>query len=64
MSFDLGSIVSTVVSLAVTYFTGNPALGQMAGQLASSLMSSANGESGASGNMDFSKIFNANYGQA
>src|SRR5690606_26625828 len=56
MSFlsGLGDLVSNVVSLAVTAYTGNPMLGQLAGGLVGSLL----GESGGSGNTAFDSVFN------
>ena len=56
MSFlsGLGDIVSSVVNLAVTAYTGNPMLGQLAGGVVGSLL----GESG-SGNAGFDSVFNS-----
>jgi len=62
MSFlsGIGDFLSTVVNVAVTAWTGNPMLGQLAGGLVDSLLS----ESGGSGNSGFDNIFNEAFGNA
>ena len=57
MSFlsGLGDVISSVVNLAVTAYTGNPMLGQLAGGIVSSVLS----ESGGSGNSAFDDVFNS-----
>lgn len=54
----IGDLVSSVVNMAVTAFTGNPMFGQIAGNLVSSLLS----DSGSSGNSGFDNIFNQAFG--
>lgn len=56
----LSELVSNVVSIAVTAFTGNPMFGQIAGGLVSSLLS----DSGSTGNSGFENIFNQAFGNA
>lgn len=59
---DIGSLFKDIAGIAlqaaVTYFTGNPMLGQLAHQGLDSVLS----ESGNTGNSGFNQIFNANYG--
>ena len=57
MSF-FSSVVGFVVKAAVTYFTGNPMLGQMAGDFASSMVDSSNNQSGKTRNSAFDNVFN------
>ena len=57
MSFDLGGILSSVVNMAVTYFTGSPMLGQLAGNFVNSVI----GDSQSSGNDAFSQVFSQGY---
>lgn len=59
MNFDLGSILPSAVNLGATYLTGNPALGQIAADFASSIL----GDSANSGSLDFNSVFNAAYGR-
>lgn len=54
----LSELISNVVSLAVTAFTGNPMFGQIAGGLVSALLS----DSGSTGNSAFENIFNQAFG--
>ena len=60
MSFlsSISDILSTVVSAAVTAYTGNPMLGQLAGGLVTSLL----GDAGSSGNGAFDSVFNCAFG--
>jgi hypothetical protein len=60
MSFlsGLGDIVSSVINLAVTAYTGNPMLGQLAGGLVGSML----GESGGTGDSGFDAVFNNAFG--
>jgi len=57
----LGDIISSVVNIAVTAFTGNPLFGQIAGSLVSSLLNDSGGGSGDSG---FNDVFNKFFGDA
>ena len=56
MSFlsGISDIVSTLVSAVVTAYTGNPMLGQLAGNLVNSALS----DSGSSGNSGFDDVLN------
>ena len=56
----LSELVSHVVSLAVTAFTGNPMFGQIPGGLVSSMLS----DSGSTGDAGFDDIFNQAFGNA
>ena len=60
MSFfdSIGGILSNVVNIAVTAWTGNPMLGQLASGIVDSLLN----ESGGSGNAGFDKIFDNVFG--
>ena len=62
MSFldGIGDFLSTVVNVAVTAWTGNPMLGQLASGVVDSLLS----DSGSTGNSGFDKIFNDVFGNA
>ena len=53
----LGDIISSVVNIAVTAYTGNPMLGQLASGVVGSLL----GESGG-GNAAFDSVFNGAFG--